>query len=188
MQRLSGKVALVTGAGRHRGLGLAIAERLGREGAKVVVTDIGVPATDLGSDRIGTIAEMNTVVEALRAAGVDAVACALDVRDEVQVQRAIETAVERFGALDILVNNAGVGFLMEPLVEMSRERWQTVLDVNLLGAFLCTKHAARRMIAQGTGGRVINIASVAAKSGSRTGGSPCRTARAGKRPGDSSRS
>ena len=166
MQRLSGKVALVTGAGRHRGLGLAIAERLGREGAKVVVTDIGVPATDLGSDRIGTIAEMNTVVEALRAAGVDAVACALDVRDEVQVQRAIETAVERFGALDILVNNAGVGFLMEPLVEMSRERWQTVLDVNLLGAFLCTKHAARRMIAQGTGGRVINIASVAAKSGS----------------------
>ena len=166
MQRLSGKVALVTGAGRHRGLGFAIAERLGREGAKVVVTDIGVPATDLGSDRIGTIAEMNTVVEALRAAGVDAVACALDVRDEVQVQRAIETAVERFGALDILVNNAGVGFLMEPLVEMSRERWQTVLDVNLLGAFLCTKHAARRMIAQGTGGRVINIASVAAKSGS----------------------
>ena len=86
MQRLSGKVALITGAGRHRGLGLAIAERLGREGAKVVVTDIGVPATDLGSDRIGTIAEMNTVVEELRAAGVDAVACALDVRDEAQVQ------------------------------------------------------------------------------------------------------
>ena len=55
---------------------------------------------------------------------------------------------------------------MEPLVEMSRERWQTVLEVNLMGAFLCTKHAARRMIAQGTGGRVINIASVAAKSGS----------------------
>jgi meso-butanediol dehydrogenase/(S,S)-butanediol dehydrogenase/diacetyl reductase len=166
MQRLFGKVALITGAGRHHGLGLAIAERLGREGAKVVVTDIGVPATDLGSDRIGTIAEMNTVVDELRAAGVDAVACALDVRDEVQVQRAIATAVEHFGALDILVNNAGVGFLMEPLVEMSRERWQTVLEVNLMGAFLCTKHAARRMIAQGTGGRVINIASVAAKSGS----------------------
>jgi len=166
MQRLSGKVALVTGAGRHRGLGIAIAERLGREGAKVVVTDIGAPSTHLGSDRIGTVAEMNEVVAKLRVAGIDAVACTLDVRDEAQVERAIATAVEAFGALDILVNNAGIGFLMEPVVDMSRERWQTVLEVNLMGAFLCTKHAARRMIKQGTGGRVINIASVAAKSGS----------------------
>lgn len=166
MQRLQGKVALVTGAGRHRGLGIAIAQRLGREGAKVVVTDIGVPSTDLGSDRIGTVSEMNEVVAELRAAHIDAIACTLDVRDEAQVERAIATAVETFGAIDILVNNAGIGFLMEPLVEMSRERWQTVLEVNLMGAFLCTKHAAKRMIAQGHGGRVINIASVAAKSGS----------------------
>lgn len=166
MQRLQGKVALVTGAGRHRGLGIAIAQRLGREGAKVVVTDIGVPSTDLGSDRIGTVSEMNEVVTELRAAHIDAIACTLDVRDEAQVERAIATAVDNFGAIDILVNNAGIGFLMEPLVEMSRERWQTVLEVNLMGAFLCTKHAAKRMIAQGHGGRVINIASVAAKSGS----------------------
>lgn len=166
MQRLQGKVALVTGAGRHRGLGIAIAQRLGREGAKVVVTDIGVPSTDLGSDRIGTVSEMNEVVAELRAAHIDAIACTLDVRDEAQVERAIATAVDTFGAIDILVNNAGIGFLMEPLVEMSRERWQTVLEVNLMGAFLCTKHAAKRMIAQGHGGRVINIASVAAKSGS----------------------
>lgn len=166
MQRLQGKVALVTGAGRHRGLGIAIAQRLGREGAKVVVTDIGVPSTDLGSDRIGTVSEMNEVVAELRAAHIDAIACTLDVRDEAQVERAIATAVDNFGAIDILVNNAGIGFLMEPLVEMSRERWQTVLEVNLMGAFLCTKHAAKRMIAQGHGGRVINIASVAAKSGS----------------------
>lgn len=166
MQRLQGKVALVTGAGRHRGLGIAIAQRLGGEGAKVVVTDIGVPSTDLGSDRIGTVSEMNEVVAELRAARIDAIACTLDVRDEAQVERAIATAVDTFGAIDILVNNAGIGFLMEPLVEMSRERWQTVLEVNLMGAFLCTKHAAKRMIAQGHGGRVINIASVAAKSGS----------------------
>lgn len=166
MQRLQGKVALVTGAGRRRGLGIAIAQRLGREGAKVVVTDIGVPSTDLGSDRIGTVSEMNEVVAELRAAHIDAIACTLDVRDEAQVERAIATAVDTFGAIDILVNNAGIGFLMEPLVEMSRERWQTVLEVNLMGAFLCTKHAAKRMIAQGHGGRVINIASVAAKSGS----------------------
>ncbi len=76
------------------------------------------------------------------------------------------TAVAEFGALDILVNNAGIGFLMEPLIEMPKDRWQTVLEVNLMGAFLCSKHAARRMIAQGNGGRIVNIASVAAKSGS----------------------
>ena len=92
--------------------------------------------------------------------------CTLDVRDEAQVESAVATAVAEFGALDILVNNAGIGFLMEPLIEMPKDRWQTVLEVNLMGAFLCSKHAARRMIAQGNGGRIVNIASVAAKSGS----------------------
>jgi len=70
-----------------------------------------------------------------------------------------------FGRLDILVNNAGIGFLMEPLLETSSQHWRTVLDVNLTGAFLCTKHAARQRIRQGQGGRVVNIASQAAKSG-----------------------
>lgn len=166
MHRLQGKVALVTGAGRRRGLGEAICRRLIAEGAKVVVTDIGAPSAQLTADRIGTSAEMQAVVDDLHALGGEALACTLDVRDESQVERAIASAVDRFGALDILVNNAGIGFMMEPLVDMPRDRWQTVLEVNLMGAFLCTKHAARRMIEQGRGGRVINIASVAAKSGS----------------------
>ena len=71
----------------------------------------------------------------------------------------------QFGRLDILVNNAGVGFMIEPLIETDRTRWQTVLEVNLTGAFLCTKHAARQMIRAGRGGRIVNIASQAAKSG-----------------------
>ncbi|MEY3465082.1 MAG: SDR family NAD(P)-dependent oxidoreductase [Steroidobacteraceae bacterium] len=166
MQRLRGKVALVTGAGRRKGLGEAICRRLLAEGAKVVVSDIGAPAANLAADRIGTNAEMQAVVDDLRRGGGEVIACTLDVRDEAQVESAVATAVAEFGALDILVNNAGIGFLMEPLIEMPKDRWQTVLEVNLMGAFLCSKHAARRMIAQGNGGRIVNIASVAAKSGS----------------------
>ena len=109
---------------------------------------------------------MQAVVDDLRRGGGEVIACTLDVRDEAQVESAVATAVAEFGALDILVNNAGIGFLMEPLIEMPKDRWQTVLEVNLMGAFLCSKHAARRMIAQGNGGRIVNIASVAAKSGS----------------------
>ncbi len=166
MRRLEGQVALVTGAGRHGGLGEAICLHLGEQGARIVVSDLATPTVNLPANHIGTQSELDSVVTRLCAQGVEAIACVLDVRDESQVQHAIETAVERFGRLDILVNNAGIGYLMEPLLEMSKDRWQTVLDVNLMGVFLCTKYAAKQMIAQGRGGRVVNIASVAAKLGS----------------------
>lgn len=166
MKRLEGKVALVTGAGRRKGLGEAICQHLAHEGAKVVVTDLGVPAADLPPDRIGTRSELDEVVAEIRAKGGEASACLLDVRNEEQVKQAVEFAKTTYGGLDILVNNAGVGYLMAPFTEMTLERWDLVLGVNLTGAFLCSKHAARLMIEQGRGGRIINIASVAAKSGS----------------------
>ena len=159
MKRLEGKVALVTGAGRRKGLGEAICQRLASEGAKVVVTDLGVPAADLPPDRIGTRSELDEVVAQIRAAGGEASACLLDVRNEAQVQEAVAFAKSTYGGLDILVNNAGVGYLMAPFAELPLERGD-------LGAFLCSKHAAQAMIEQGRGGRIINIASVAAKSGS----------------------
>jgi meso-butanediol dehydrogenase/(S,S)-butanediol dehydrogenase/diacetyl reductase len=165
MSELQGKVVLVTGAGRPRGLGEAILRRLGSRGCRLVVTDLGKPGPDLPGDRIGHSAELQGVAEGLRATGAEVLALELDVRDEAQVETALARTVERFGRLDVLVNNAGVGYVMEPLTGLSRERWQLVLDVNLLGAFLCTKHAARRMIEQGGGGRIVNIASQAAKSG-----------------------
>jgi len=87
------------------------------------------------------------------------------VRDESQVEAAIATTVAHFGRLDFLINNAGVGYLIQPLTDTTIERWRTVLDVNLTGAFLCTKHAALQMVRQGEGGRIVNIASQAAKSG-----------------------
>jgi meso-butanediol dehydrogenase/(S,S)-butanediol dehydrogenase/diacetyl reductase len=164
--RLQGKVALVTGAGRSGGLGEAICHRLAAEGAAVVVTDLAQAGANLPAERIGTADDIERVVADLRSAGGRALGLGLDVRIEAQVVAAIEATVAAFGGLDILVNNAGVGYLMEPLVDMPLERWDTVIGVNLTGAFLCTRHAARQMIAQGRGGRVISIASVAAKSGS----------------------
>ena len=165
-ERLRGKVALVTGAGRRGGLGEAICARLAQEGASVVVSDVAGRRGALPADRIGNRTELDAVVATLRDSGARAVACELDVRDEAQAESAVALAVREFGGLDILVNNAGIGFMMEPIVDMPLERWNTVIGVNLTGAFLCTQHAARQMIQQGRGGRIINIASVAAKSGS----------------------
>ena len=166
MQRLVGKVALVTGSGRQGGLGAAIASRLSEEGAAVVVTDLPTGDQDIPADRVGSESELEASAAAIRASGGRALSHPLDVREEATVIAAIDYTVKEFGGLDILINNAGIGFMMEPLVDMPIARWRTVLDVNLTGAFLCTQHASRQMIAQGRGGRIINIASVAAKSGS----------------------
>jgi NAD(P)-dependent dehydrogenase (short-subunit alcohol dehydrogenase family) len=166
---LIGKVALVTGAGRSKGLGEAIARRLAMEGCKVVITDIGqAKGATLPANAVGEQLEMNAVATAVNAAarhGGECAALALDVLEEAQVKDALSETVARHGALDILVNNAGVGYLMKPIAEMSLAEWDTVLGVNLRGAFLCTKYAADIMTARGRGGRIVNIASQAAKSG-----------------------
>jgi meso-butanediol dehydrogenase/(S,S)-butanediol dehydrogenase/diacetyl reductase len=163
---LAGKVALVTGAGRAKGLGEAMARRLAAEGVKVVVTDIGrARGPEMPVTAVGTEEEMAQVAASIREAGGECTAMALDVLDEHQVRAVIAATVERYGGLDILVNNAGIGYLMKPILEMSLSEWDAVLGVNLRGAFLCTKYAAERMVAQGRGGRIVNIASQAAKSG-----------------------
>jgi meso-butanediol dehydrogenase/(S,S)-butanediol dehydrogenase/diacetyl reductase len=163
--RFAGKVALCTGSGRRAGLGAAILAALSAEGCKVVFSDLVVAQAELSVGHIATSDEMEHLAAEIRAAGGEAIGVPLDVRDEVQVEAAVAAAVAHFGRLDFLINNAGVGFLIEPLTDTSAERWRTVIDVNLTGAFLCTKHAARQMIRQGGGGRIVNIASQAAKSG-----------------------
>jgi NAD(P)-dependent dehydrogenase (short-subunit alcohol dehydrogenase family) len=163
---LQGKVALITGAGRRAGLGEGIARRLLQEGCKVVLTDIGQGrGAEMPVTAVGTGEEMAQVAAELAAStGGECVAMALDVLEEAQVEAVIRATVERFGRLDILVNNAGIGYLMKALVDIEANEWDAVLGVNLRGTFLCTKHAARQMLAQGEGGRIINIASQAAKS------------------------
>ena len=162
---LNGKVALITGAGRRGGLGEGIARRLLEEGCKVVLTDIGhARGAEMPVTAVGTDEEMAQVAAELAAAtGGQCVAMALDVLDEAQVQAVVAATVAQFGRLDILVNNAGIGYLMKSLVDIEASEWDAVLGVNLRGAFLMIKHAGRQMIAQG-GGRIVNIASQAAKS------------------------
>lgn len=164
--RLQGRTAVVTGSGRLGGLGAAIARRLGREGAHVVISDIGRPA-DVATP-VGLIAErpaMDEVADALRAEGASVSTFACDVRDYSEVQALGRHAVEHGASLDIWVNNAGVGYVMKPLLEVEPSDWSAVIDVNLTGAFYGLRVAAELMAAQGRGGRIVNIASQAAKSG-----------------------
>lgn len=167
MYKLKGKTAIITGSGRKKGIGEAIAIRLAKEYCNVVITDLGEPTgKNFSKDHVGTSSEMRSIVRAinkLKKGRAYAVAC--DIRKEKQVENLVQSAVKKFGRLDIMINNAGVGYIMEPFTEFKEKSWDAVLDVNLKGAFLCSKHAAIQMIEQGKGGSIINIASQAAKSG-----------------------
>ncbi len=166
MERLAGKVAVITGSGRRHGLGEAIAKRLAAEGCRIVLSDIGRPrdpATDAA--HIGQTAEALEIMREIEALGAQATYHDCDVRQPAEIESLADHATARFGGIDIWVNNAGIGYIMKPLLEVTEADWDAVLDVNLKGCFFAIQTAARRMIAQGRGGRIINIASQAAKSG-----------------------
>jgi meso-butanediol dehydrogenase/(S,S)-butanediol dehydrogenase/diacetyl reductase len=165
MRRFEGRTVVVTGSGRAAGLGAAILRRFAGEGANCVVSDLGTPADRMGTEDIGTTDEMRAVVAELETLGARAMAAPCDVRSPRDCMALVDAAVETFGRLDVMVNNAGIGYLMKPLLETDEADWDAVLDVNLKGAFLCSQAAARQFIAQGNGGRIVNIASQAAKSG-----------------------
>jgi 3-oxoacyl-[acyl-carrier protein] reductase len=141
---LDGKRALVTGA--SRGIGRAIADALAREGAYVAA---GYGASPEKAEE---------TVAGIAAAGGRAFALHIDVSDEASVQTAFAEAVPRLGGLDILVSNAGV-MLQRPLLETSAAEFDRVIAVNLRGVFLVGRAGLRVLVAQGTGGRVINVAS-----------------------------
>lgn len=167
MRGLRDKVVVCTGSGRPGGLGEGILQRFAEEGCRLVVSDLGAADAGLGDDHIGTTEGMEAVAQTLRAGGAEVLSVPCDVRDADQVHALFERTVQAFGAVDVLVNNAGVGFIMRPLAELSLDEWRLVLDVNLTGSFLCTQVAAAHMQSAGRGGRIINIASQAAKTGFR---------------------
>jgi meso-butanediol dehydrogenase/(S,S)-butanediol dehydrogenase/diacetyl reductase len=163
---LVGKTAVITGSGRKAGLGEAIALRLAEDGANIVLSDVGASRDAATPDAmIGLSSEMDEIVEAIRAKGVNVSAFPCDVRVRSEVQALADHAVATHGSLDIWVNNAGIGYIVKPLIDVSEEEWNAVIGVNLTGAFYGLQAAAQRMVAAGKGGRIVNIASQAAKSG-----------------------
>ena len=149
MEMLNGKVALVTGGGQ--GIGRAIARRFAAEGASVAVVDISLD-------------NARAVVAEIESGQGHAIALPVDVRDQGQVQTMVDQVVQTLGGLDILVNNAGLG-RFGPFLELDEAEWDLMFDVNCKGLLWCSQAAARVMIEQGRGGKIINIASQAGRRG-----------------------
>lgn len=169
---LEGKVAIVTGAGRHKGLGEAIARKLAMDGVSLVLHDLGQTQGAMApAHGVCASDELAAVADSIRAINPAVSTFQADMREESQVEALVAHAVQTYGKLDILVNNAGVGYLFGPLVDATQEMWDTVLNVNLRGAFFAMKHAVRQMLTQpvqdGWGrGRIVSIGSRGSKSGS----------------------
>ncbi|MDQ3328843.1 MAG: L-iditol 2-dehydrogenase [Chloroflexota bacterium] len=147
--KLEGKVAVVTGGAQ--GMGRAIALRFAQEGASVLIADLGLEAAQRTASEIA-------------ASGGQAVGMMADVRDQEQVRAVIDAAVAQYSGLDILVNNAGVGRIL-PFLETTEQDWNFMFDVNCKGLLWCSQAAARVMIEQGRGGKIINLASQAGRRG-----------------------
>ncbi len=145
---LDGQVAIVTGAGS--GIGRATALRLAREGASVTVADINE-------------ANAKGVAEEIESTAGNAYPFTVDVTDKTDAEQMVSETVERFGKLDILVNNAGIAIIAS-LMDTDEAAWDALMNVNAKGVLLCSQAAARQMIAQGNGGRIINNASGAGKT------------------------
>lgn len=144
MNRVSNQVCIVTGG--SVGIGRACVERLLDEGARVAIFDV--------DDAPG-----EALTRACTERGADVAYWHVDVSDEVAVGRAVEAAVDRFGALHVLVNNAGIAGVNKPTHEVTEAEWDRVQAVNVKGVFLCTKHAIAHLRRAG-GGSIINLSSI----------------------------
>ena len=149
LQNLQGQVAIITGA--SRGIGRAIALELSKQGAKIVV------------NYAASSEKADAVVDTITQAGGDAISLQADVSKVEEVDALVNAVMEKFSRVDILVNNAGIT-RDTLLLRMKLEDWQTVIDLNLTGVFLCTKAASKIMLKQRSG-RIINITSVAGQMG-----------------------
>lgn len=166
MDKLNGQVALVTGAGRMRGIGRAAALALAREGANVVVAGTGRdPATFPQDEQAAGWRDVDSVAQEIAGMGRESLALVADVTRGDQVQAMVDQAVERFGRVDILVNNASAPRLAAwaQIEDLSEDAWRSVLDIKVTGAFLCTQAVVREFLKQCGGGSVVNVVSVEAK-------------------------
>jgi NAD(P)-dependent dehydrogenase (short-subunit alcohol dehydrogenase family) len=164
---LQDKVAIVTGCARERGIGRAIALRLAHDGAHIVAADYCRSLPEYPDTKFGQMEELDGLVAEIRRLGRKAIAVRVDVTSETEVAAMTEAAMREFGRIDIMCNNAGGGVgVGGPVLLQTLDSWNRTVAINLTGTFLCSKHAAPKMIAGGRGGRIINTASIAGKRGS----------------------
>ncbi len=169
MRRLDGKTALVTGCAGERGLGRGIASRLAAEGADLVITDVALLGTTIVPTKpVSGWRGLESLADEIRGIGRNVILSVLDIRSESDIDAVLQRVFAEYGRLNILVNNAAAppGADRVLTVEMTEEAWDTVLDTNLKGTFLCSRAAARLMLEHEIAGRIINIASDRAKVGS----------------------
>lgn len=148
MGRVTGRSCIVTGAAQ--GIGRAIGEALLAEGAAVCFADIN-------ADKVAEVAKAN-------ASKGHAISCAVDVTNRDMVRDMIHKTVSEFGKLDVKFNNAGVNKPMN-FLDVTEENWRMIMDINGLGVMIGMQEAARQMISQGSGGKIINTASIASRQG-----------------------
>jgi len=168
MPPLEGKIAIVTGAGRHNGIGRHIALALARQGADVAVTGSGRPPDAYPEDEKAMgWRDIDSVADEIRALGRKALPLVIDISKADHVQRLVDETRRKLGRIDILVNNAAAarGNDRVPVVQLEEAEWRKVIEVNLTGTFLVTKAVAGALIEQGEGGRIVNISSIAGREG-----------------------
>lgn len=168
MDRLDGKVAIVTGAGGEHGFGRAIARRLAAEGADLILTDIAPVGTRVVAAKPATgWGGLDAVAAEVKALGRRALTLLLDVRVADEIAAAVNRSLEAFGRIDVLVNNAAAppGADRVSVMDLPEDAWDLVLDTNLKGAYLCAKAVAATMLRQKIKGRIINISSNFGKVG-----------------------
>ena len=172
MAGLEGKVALITGAGGMQGIGRATALKLATQGADIALTDVQRAPEDLPPGEVRRQWRgIDSVAEEVAARGRRCLRVWCDLSSSEQIQAMVRQVEEHFGHIDVLVNNARaiIGRDKVPVTELREEVWQHFLAINTTAVFLCTKFVGQVMLRQGQGGRIINIASDAAKRGSAMG-------------------
>jgi NAD(P)-dependent dehydrogenase (short-subunit alcohol dehydrogenase family) len=165
-QPLSGKVALVTGAARPRGIGRATAVQLARSGADIACIDIARPYEDAPAHGTATASDLDDLADELRALGAKVATAAADISAEDEVESAVTQLTEELGTISLVANVAGgsgPGFGLGPLLNVPVEEFRRVLDVNVIGTWLVSKACANRMIAANQPGRICNVSSQAGK-------------------------
>jgi len=147
--KLKDKVAVITGAGRN--IGEETAKLFASEGAKIVIVDMDKARGD-------------KVASDIKKSGGQAVACVANIASEADVDALVKAAVDAFGRIDILINNAAISD-NKTILDISKEEWDRVLSVTLTGPFLVTRAVAKRMVAQGQGGAIVNVGSTSGERG-----------------------